>query len=379
MTNPRKMMMAAAAGGGGQSLATKTHFGWGQNNDGQVGDGNDINWTGVSSPVQIGEADIWYSIQKTGQMTIAMQSNGSLWAWGRNTIGQLGDGTAVSKSSPVQIGDLTDWSVLGSGLVNGYAIKTDGTLWAWGYNETGALGDGTVVTKSSPVQVGSLTTWASLSKTEHLFFHAVKTDGTLWAWGDNSSGRLGDGTAVNKSSPVQIGSSTDWLQVAGASNTSYAVKTDGTLWAWGLNTGGQMGDGTAVSKSSPVQIGSLTTWTSVSGAGNASAYAIKSDGTLWSWGYNITGGLGHGDEVNRSSPTQVGSLTTWLSVAAGDGGSGATVLAVKTDGTLWGWGENDIGNLGDGTVVRKSSPIQIGSSTDWTAASVGGDTSGALQ
>ena len=157
------------------------------------------------------------------------------------------------------------------------------------------------------------------------------------------------------------------------------MQSNGSLWAWGRNTIGQLGDGTAVSKSSPVQIGSLTTWTSVSGAGNASAYAIKSDGTLWSWGYNITGGLGHGDEVNRSSPTQVGSLTTWLSVAAGDGGSGATVLAVKTDGTLWGWGENDIGNLGDGTVVRKSSPIQIGSSTDWTAASVGGDTSGALQ
>jgi alpha-tubulin suppressor-like RCC1 family protein len=195
------------------------------------------------------------------------------WAWGYNIAGGLGDGTAVSKSSPVQVGALTDWSSV-SADEHSLAVKTDGTLWAWGKGVYGQLGDGTTVNKSSPVQIGSLTNWSSVSGGE-IHSLAVKTDGTAWAWGRDNKGQLGHGTTVDKSSPVQIGALTDWSSVsAGGNSHSVAVKTDGTAWAWGFGYAGMLGNGTAVNKSSPVQIGSLTNWSSVS-AGSFHSLAIK--------------------------------------------------------------------------------------------------------
>jgi alpha-tubulin suppressor-like RCC1 family protein len=160
---------------------------------------------------------------------------------------------------------LTDWFRVSSGGSATAAIKTNNTLWTWGLNNNGQLGQNNVISRSSPVQVGALTDWRQVSTTgTHMV--AVKTDGTLWAWGYNNHGQLGNGTAISRSSPVQIGALTNWSQVsAGQSTFSLAVKTDGTLWAWGRNNYGQLGDGTVASKSSPVQIGALASWTQVSG------------------------------------------------------------------------------------------------------------------
>jgi alpha-tubulin suppressor-like RCC1 family protein len=324
-----------------------------------------------------------------------------LWAWGRNFInlafpttsvsGQLGDGTIVDKSSPVQIGSLTNWKQVSAGADHSLAIKTDGTLWAWGHQtggyssfattvDEGALGDGTIINKSSPVQIGALTNWKQISGGLG-FSVAVKTDGTIWTWGSNRTGQLGSATVVRRSSPVQIGSLTNWKQVAAGSYHTAAVKRDGTIWTWGENDRGQLGDGTVVRKSSPIQVGLLTNWYQVS-CGDFYTAAIKTDGTLWVWGHNNDGQLGLGDKTHRSSPVQVGSLTNWKQVECNFSNqtvSSSYTLAIKTDGTLWAWGDNGNGHLGDGTTTSKSSPIQVGLLTNWKQISAGDDLSAAVK
>lgn len=282
-----------------------------------------------------------------------------LWSWGLGTAGRLGDGTVASNSTPVQIGLLTNWKQISGDNTDGsrFAIKTDGTLWAWGDNTNGSLGLLNTTNRSSPVQVGTLNNWKQITHN-----YAVKTDGTLWAWGPGTNGKLGDGTTVAKSSPIQVGTLTNWRQVHnGGGNSTVAIKTDGTLWTWGLGTAGVLGDGTTVSKSSPVQIGT-SNWKKAVAMYDNYMFAINADGTLWGWGNNDEGQLGLGNTVNRSSPVQVGTLNNWYDINSG----GKTSHAIRTDGTLWGWGDGYAGALGDGTLVdARSSPVQIGSLTNW--------------
>ena len=176
--------------------------------------------------------------------TVTIKTDSTLWAWGLNDYGQLGDGTNENKNSPIQIGAETNWASVAAGEAHTVAVKTDGTLWAWGYNDYGQLGDGTNSSKNSPVQIGAETNWASVAAGEgHTV--AVKTDGTLWAWGLNDYGQLGDQTNKNKNNPIQIGTDTNWASVAAGRYHSVAVKTDDTLWTWGYNDEGQLGDGSA--------------------------------------------------------------------------------------------------------------------------------------
>lgn len=239
-------------------------------------------------------------------------------------------------------------------------------LWVWGNGNNGELAQGNTTDRNSPVQIGALTDWSSVLDTGSRHTLVIKTDSSLWAWGNNS-GRLGDGTAITRSSPVQIGLLTDWSSVSAADRHSVAIKTDGTLWSWGLGSSGRLGHGNTTDLSSPVQVGSLTTWASVE-IGPSQTLAIKTDGTLWAWGNNSPNGqLGDGTIIDKSSPVQIGSLTDWASVGSGDRHS----HAIKTDGTLWSWGDQDNGKIGDGVLVRRSSPVQIGSLTDWTTVNVG--------
>lgn len=291
----------------------------------------------------------------------------SLYAWGQNNNGQLGQNNLTYRSSPVQVGALTDWAT--SSTVSGgssLAIKTNGTLWAWGNNGDGQLGQNDRVNRSSPVQVGALTNWGSVKGGDANWL-AVKTDGTLWACGQNSVGKLGDGTAITRSSPVQIGALTNWRVASPTGDSCSAIKTDGTLWTWGSANNGVLGSNAITPpRSSPVQVGALTDWFTLS-TGNRQTFAVKTSGQLWAWGYNRDGALGDGTSANRSSPVQIGALTNW----SGTFGGSQFCAAVKTDGTLWMWGYNTQGQLGQSDVVSRSSPVQVGSLTNWSVASAG--------
>lgn len=338
-------------------------YGWGANSSGQLGNGTT---TGKIAPEKIGAATNWASVAAGNTHSIAIKTDGTIWAWGSNSYGELGDGTNTSQLSPKQIGAASDWAVVSAG--NGYslAIKTDGTLWAWGRNTYGQLGDGTTTSRNAPVQVGSAADWASISAG---YFHslAVKKNGALWAWGYNAFYHLGDNTNVAKHSPIQVGTDLNWASASAGGSHSVGVKTDGTVWAWGRNTEGQLGNGTTVHGRVPAQVGTATNWVSAEAGGNY-CVALKEDGTLWAWGQNSSGQAGDGTTTNRNVPVCIDLYATnWASASAG----GYHTVATKTDGSLWAWGSNGSGELGDGTTNSKLLPVRIGTGTKWVAINAG--------
>jgi alpha-tubulin suppressor-like RCC1 family protein len=344
-------------------------FTWGDNDIavGRLGLNNAGAAFNKSSPTQVGSATEWKNVETWNASTFAIKNNGTLWAWGYNAQAQLGDSTYITRSSPVQIGALTTWSSAAPGPYCTYAIKTDGTLWCWGDGTDGSLGLGdTNIRRSSPVQIGALTNWLQVTAGPY-YGLAVKTDGTLWGWGRNTTGQIGDGTAINRSSPVQVGSLTTWASVSSRQTGTMAITTSGALYSWGQGGYGSLGTNNTSNRSSPVQVGSLTNWSSVSIANHC--MAIKTDGTLWAWGNNAQGQLGLGDQVSRSSPVQVGSLQTWRRVSSGIG-TGQT-HAITTGGALWSWGSNSSANLGHNNTTYLSSPKQVGALTSWAVVSAG--------
>lgn len=340
---------------------------WGNNNQGQLGK-NDINLICAPSQTISSMSSDWTSVTTSVNTVAGIKSNGSLWVIGRNQFGQVGNNSTASVSSPVQtVAGGCDWRQVSSGGNMVAAIKTNGTLWTWGRPAGGALGVpalGTTVSRSSPGQtISGGTDWRCLS-TGYSAILAIKTNGTLWGWGDNSSGVLGICNTVLHSSPVQISTDTTWCRVSFTSGAALAIKNNGTLWSWGAGTNGQLGNNTAANLSSPVQVGTGTDWRDVScGNGNGNvAGAIKRNGSLWMWGYNNFGGLADGTAISKSSPVQtIAGGNNWKSVTIGC----AHVMAVKTDGTLWTWATLSNGNvngqmgLGTATGGNLSSPIQV--------------------
>jgi alpha-tubulin suppressor-like RCC1 family protein len=345
---------------------------WGRGQYGIVGDGTTVT---KLSPVQLGALTTWLKISGGNYHSLVTKTDGTLWTWGYNAQGQLGTSNLSYYSSPKQVGALTTWATVCGGGRSSYAIKTDGTLWSWGYNAAGQLGLGNTTDYNSPKQVGALTTWLSVSGS---YGHTVATTttGTLYAWGDNTHGQLGLGNTTSYSSPKQVGALTTWARLNTASNaaSTLAIKTDGTLWVWGRNINGLLGLGNTTSYSSPKQVGALTTWLKVAGA--YWIIAVKTDGTLWSWGRNNNGQLGLGNTTNYSSPKQIGALTTWITPTAY--GYSTNSMAIKTDGTLWTWGYSDYG-IGLGNMTSYSSPKQIGALTTWYDAVSLGFSSQALK
>jgi alpha-tubulin suppressor-like RCC1 family protein len=275
--------------------------------------------------------------------SLLLKADGSLWGWGCNSSGNLGDGTATDRYAPVKIG-ANDWKQISAGWGHSLAIKADGTLWAWGLNISGQLGDGTSTERRSPVQVGIAANWEQVAA-GYLHSAAIKTDGTLWAWGSNTEGQLGNGTTYNRFTPTQVGTSSDWMKIVAGENFMMAIKTDGTLWAWGSNDYGQLGDETTTDKYTPVQIGTESDWKNISTGGNHSL-AVKKNGTLWAWGDNSNGQLGDGTRTNRLTAVRIGTTSDWNDIDAGYNHS----LATRTDGTLWAWGNNNYGQLGNGSI-----------------------------
>jgi alpha-tubulin suppressor-like RCC1 family protein len=327
----------------------------GQNSNGELGDQTII---GKSSFVQtIARGNNWKYISAGRSFALGIKTDGTLWTWGRNNLGQLGDQTIVNKSSPIQtITYATDWKIAIASEQSALAIKTDGTLWTWGFNGQGQLGDNTIIHRSSPVQtVAAGTTWSDAScGLSHMM--GLKTDGTLWGWGRNEVGQLGNNSITHRSSPVQtVASGTNWKQISCGQIHTMGIKYDGTLWGWGNNANGELGDNTGVRKSSPVQtVAGGTNWKQVS-CGHAHTAAIKTDGTLWCWGDGTLGEIGDNNLSKRSSPVQtVANGTNWRSISCGYRNNSA----IKTDGTLWVWGYNLIGALGTNDLVHRSSPVQ---------------------
>ena len=323
------------------------------------------NLTSYSSPKLIQSATDWTHLNSyyDGQSRQAIRSNGTLYTWGYNNWGQLGHNDTRNsptdrnnRSSATQIPGTT-WDNGATGYDSQAAIKTDGTLWTWGVRS--ALGISPYPSnghRSSPVQVGTDTNWSSLSGMDN-GFTAIKTDGTLWSWGaSNNPGELGQNNRTQFSSPVQIGTDTNWSKLSNSGYGRYhsgCIKTDGTLWLWGgVNYGINVAP---MNRSSPVQVPG--TWDNFGGGSNATV-GVKSDNTLWVWGRNDEGQLGQneqgpGTSNSRSSPVQIPG--SWLR-----GYSAARYMyGIKTDNTLWAWGGGAPGRLGLNNKTDYSSPVQI--------------------
>jgi alpha-tubulin suppressor-like RCC1 family protein len=285
------------------------------------------------------------------------KNDGTLWAAGFNSNGQLGDGTTISHQIPVAIA--TSVTAVATGDNHSLFLKSDGTLWAMGSNGNGELGDGTTTSRSTPVQIASGVTAIAAGSSHSLF---LKADGTLWATGNNFSGQLGDGTTTSRSTPVQIASGV--RAISARAFQSFFIKTDGTLWAAGRNSSGQLGDGTVNDRSTPVQV---ATSVSTVAAGYFHTLFVKADGSAWAMGRNFNGQLGDGTTTSRTSPVQIMS-----GVAAAAAGTIHSQF-LKTDGSLWGTGSNTVGQLGDGTTASRLTPIQV--ATGVTAVAANNDNS----
>ncbi|MGD0658739.1 MAG: CFI-box-CTERM domain-containing protein [Syntrophorhabdales bacterium] len=344
---------ATIAAGLNHTLAIKadgTLWAWGDNSTGQLGDGSTVSQLG---PEQIAPSFTWTAVAAGSGFTIAINSDGTRWAWGDNSTGGLGDGTTTQQNGPEQIAPSLTWTAVAAGSNFAAGIESDGTLWAWGDNASGQLGIGsTGGSSTAPLQEGRAFTWTAVAAGSN-FAAGIESDGTLWAWGDNASGQLGIGPGGTSGIPIQISTATNWTAVTAGKDFALALRSDNSLWAWGNNSSGQLGDGGTVQPSGPEQIVPSFTWTAVA-AGSNFTVALRADGSLWAWGDNSNGQLGIGSTSGSASPVQV-PLFGWTAVAAGSN----FIAALRADGTLWAWGNNGSGQLGDGTTVTRTSPEQI--------------------
>jgi alpha-tubulin suppressor-like RCC1 family protein len=315
--------------------------------------------------------------------SVALKSDGTVWAWGYNAYGQLGDNTTTDRHVPVEVvgaggsGHLTGIIAIAAGPDDSVALRSDGTVWAWGSNSVGELGDNTTTDRHVPVEVvgaggsGHLTGIIAIAAGGGHSV-ALKSDGTVWAWGYNGYGQLGDNTTTERHVPVEVvgaggsGHLTGITAIAAGDEHSVALKSNGTVWAWGSNGYGQLGDNTTTDRHVPVEVvgaggsGHLTGITAIAG-GWLNSMALKSNGTVWAWGYNGAGQLGDNTRTDRHVPVEVvgaggsGHLTGIIAIAAGFEHS----VALKSNGTVWAWGYNGYGQLGDNTTTERQVPVEV--------------------
>src|SRR3989337_2082735 len=321
---------AVDGAGNASSIETQTYviaggdvLAWGDNQYGQLGDG-----TFIDSSIPIRASVFVDVVEVSGGdfHTIILRKDGTVWAWGGNNAGQLGDGTNIDSPVPVQVSGLANVIAVDGGISHSIALKTDGTAWTWGLNNFGQLGDGTQIDSTVPVQVSGLTGMVGIAGGRHHSI-ALKNDGTVWTWGRNNNGELGDGTTINRTTPVNVsGLSNVVAAIAGANPHSLALKGDGTVWAWGRNSEGQLGNGTTIDSLVPLQVNGLA-----NGAANAAgvyhSIALMNDGTVWTWGSNINGELGDGTFINSPVPVPAGGASYISAIAGG----GYHTIAIRQD------------------------------------------------
>jgi alpha-tubulin suppressor-like RCC1 family protein len=354
-SDPVKVTVSSSkrvSAGGSHTLAVKTDgtvWAWGDDSADQLGI---LSWSDHSSPVQVDElTNNIIAVAAGGYHSLALGSDGKVWAWGLNVSGQTGD-------------DYDDWWLLLPdqayisgviGIAAGYddslAVKYDGTVWQWGNGVAW-----------HPVQVSGISgAVAVASGYSHSL--ALTTSGNVWAWGGNGYGQLGNGTTTSSSTPVQVANLSGIVAIAAARNNSYALKTNGTVWAWGRGSG-LNGDGTTTVRTTPVQVHSLSNIVAIS-AGQSAGYALKSDGSVWSWGINNQGQLGNGSTSGPSDrePHPITDSNNVLPQGAiglaGGGSDGQHFLVIAPDLTLRSWGLNADGQLGDDSTTRRTAPVTL--------------------
>lgn len=371
---------SAVAAGYLHSVAVKSDgsvWTWGRNEQGQLGLGSPSG-DSVALPMAIGLTHV-RAVAAGYNHSLALKTDGTLWAWGDNTGGQLGDGTGSDAATPRLVGSgyvamaaqgyqsmgvksdgsVVTWgsgtlaptlkasgaSMVAAGFSHGLALQPGGQLIAWGNNRFGQLGDGSTTDRAAPVRLES--TWAAVSAGES-FNLALKADGSLWAWGDDFEGQLGNGPPESKTTATVIG--TGFRTVAAAQTHRLALKSDGSLWSWGQGSA-RLGLGVVGNKLLPEQVGSGY-MAAVAGSGHS--MALKTDGILWTWGGGSEGQLGY-ESLVEWLPRQLG-VQRYSAIAAGHQHS----LAMQADGTLWAWGANSAGQLGLGDRNARSQPTRVG-------------------
>jgi hypothetical protein len=323
--------------------------------------GNGATTGNISTPVTtFAGGTNWKQVSCANGHTAAIKTDGTLWTWGTGSNGRLGNAQVTNVSTPITtFAGGTNWKQVSGGNIHTAVIKTDGTLWIWGNGYNGRLGNASTTNVSTPITTfAGGTNWKQVSSGGY-HTAAIKTDGTLWIWGSGSGGKLGNNTTVDTSTPITtFAGGNNWKQVScGIFHTS-AIKTDGTLWAWGSGSVGQLGNAEALgsTKFTPVTtFAGGTNWKQVSSGDNHTA-AIKTDGTLWTWGSGSSGKLGNSTTGDRSTPiTTFAGGNNWKQVCAGD----THTSAIKTDGTLWTWGGGAFGQLGNAATSNRLTPSTI--------------------
>jgi alpha-tubulin suppressor-like RCC1 family protein len=344
----------AITGGANHVVALKmdgTVYAVGSNGYGQLGDGTALD---SGSPVRVsGLVDVTAVAAGDGH-SVALTDDGTVWTWGANGKGQLGNGTTTDSPAPVEVSALMDVVAVAAGSDHTIALKGDGRVWAWGENWKGQLGDGTTTDSLIPVEVSTLVDVVAIAAGSNHSI-ALKDDGTVWAWGDNDDGQLGDGTTTDRPTPVAVSAFVDVVAIAAGSNHSIALKDNGTVWAWGENKSGRLGDGTTTNRPTPIQVSELFDVIAIA-AGKSHTIALRADGTVWAWGNNGDGRLGNGESGSyEKTPVQVSGLGNIVAIAAG----GSSTFALKDDGSVWAWGNNDDRQLGDCTTTGRTTPVQV--------------------
>lgn len=351
---------------------------WGDGSQGQTGQpGNEAP---LLAPAQVGAESDWIAVASGLRFACGVRATGQLFCWGTASRGALGAGYTADRTAPEVIGAETAWARVAVQMDDGCAIREDGSLWCWGRNVFEHLGDGTNVTRVAPVQVGAGKTWArvALGRTHTCGIADEGGQNGLYCWGRDANGELGDGAVVtNQTTPAPItppaGAPSTWTELDAGFNHTCAARADKTLWCWGVNTRGQLGDGTKVARPSATQVLPADThdWTTVAAAGEFSC-GLRTGGALWCWGRNDVAQLGLGfaspaADISVPNPTKVGNA----SYSAIDAGANHA-CAVKTDGTLWCWGRNASSELGLGNAVGPVlSPTQVGAANDWAQPHLG--------
>ncbi len=286
-----------------------------------------------------------------------LPSDGSVWTWGHNFYGQLGNGSNSPRSRPVRMLDIRGAVDIAGGGYTSFVLLADGNVWSCGYGYYGQLGTGSTVNANRPARITALSNIVEVSAGRYHGL-ALESDGTVWAWGRNNYGQLGDGTSIQRNTPVDVKIS-DVVALAAGEWHSYALKADGTVWAWGRNIDGQLGNGSNFDSKVPVQVSNISSALAIA-AGDDHGVALLADGNVNSWGDNSYGQLGDGTSSDSNIPLLVASFSNGKTVSAGRYHS----TALKNDGTVWSWGRNNYGQLGDNSFIDRSSPVQATGVTD---------------